>query len=523
MSQRPNIIFVLSDQQRWDTMSYAGIVDGVTPTLDRLAEEGTLFENCFSAQPVCGPSRACLQSGRYATETGNFKNGITLPADINCVAKLMKGAGYDTAYIGKWHLMEDNKPGSERWDVPKKYRAGYDYWLCSNLLEYTSHAYDGYLFDNENQKVEIKGYRADGVTDFALAYLEKRQGDRPFFLMISHIEPHHQNDEGRVCGPKGSREKYGGYPMPDDLRNLEGNQKENFADYLGACNNLDANVRRLEEQLKKQGTWEDTIFLYSSDHGCHFKTRNGEYKRSCHDASTHVPLMAHGGPFQGGHKVTDLVSLVDIPSTILSVAGIEIPENYRGIALEKVASGEIPGREYVFSQISETKCGRCIRNKKWKYSVESGSAYDAQKHASMPYYYENDLYDLENDPYELYNLVGDESYEEVRKQLKGELLDMIWEIEQEIPEIRPFSKKPRPKKYSFEMKFREMKEDAKVEALMKKMVPFVFEPGTEGANELSFQFLAYHMDKIPQMKEALKLFAQELDKLNEEESKNETA
>ncbi len=434
-SKRPNIVFVLSDQQRWDTLSYGGVVEGVTPNLDRLAQEGTLFENCFSAQPVCGPSRACLQSGRYATETGNFVNGKMLPPDTDCIAKRMKEAGYDTAYVGKWHLMEEKEIDPSGWDVPPQYRAGYDYWRVSNLLEFTSHAYEGYLFNNDNEKVPIRGYRADGVTDYALEYIEKHCGDRPFFLMLSLLEPHHQNDERRFCGPDGSKEQYANYPMPVDLQNLSGDQQEGFADYLGACNRLDWNVGRIEELLKRQGMWENTIFLCTSDHGCHFKTRNSEYKRSCHDASIHVPLVAHGGPFQGGHSIGDLVSLVDIPSTILSVAGMQIPTSYRGIALDQVASGNIQGREYVFSQISEAVCGRCVRSKKWKYSVESGSEQDSWEHPSMPYYQERYLYDLEKDPHELCNLIHEQEYEPVRKELQKILLEWIKEVEGETPKI----------------------------------------------------------------------------------------
>lgn len=439
-SKRPNIVFVLSDQQRWDTLSCGGVVEGVTPNLDRLAAEGTLFENCFSAQPVCGPTRACLQSGRYATETGNFVNERTLPPDTDTIARYLKAAGYDTAYIGKWHLIEAGQEGSGRWDVPPEYRAGYDHWRCSNLLEFTSHAYEGYLFDDNDQKVPIRGYRADGVTDYALAYMEGHKGDRPFFLMLSLLEPHHQNDERRFCGPKGSQEAFAGYPMPEDLKELSGDQEEGYADYLGACSRVDWNVGRIEALLKEKGVWDDTVFLYSSDHGCHFRTRNSEYKRSCHDASTHVPLVAHGGPFQGGRRIHDLASLVDIPSTILSVAGIGIPQHYRGIALDQVAAGKRPGREYVFSQLSEDVCGRCVRSSRWKYSVESGSLEDAYARPSMPYYEERFLYDLEQDPHELHNLVQESAYAPVREELRKVLLSWIREVEGETPEIRAAGK-----------------------------------------------------------------------------------
>ncbi len=135
----------MTDQQRWDTLSYFGVQRGVTPNIDRLGEEGTLFERFFTVQPVCGPARACLQSGRYATETGNYKNGRTLPPSTNNLGMQMKQAGYDTAYVGKWHIFGDKSPllRGVGYDVPVQYRAGYDYWLASDALEFTSHMEDG--------------------------------------------------------------------------------------------------------------------------------------------------------------------------------------------------------------------------------------------------------------------------------------------------------------------------------------------------------------------------------------------
>ncbi len=219
-AKRPNIILFLSDQQRWDTLSHFGVQSGVTPNLDRLGKEGTFLERFFTVQPVCGLARACLQSGRYASETGNYKNGRTLPPDGDNLGKQMKRAGYDTAYVGKWHIYSDKIPflTGVGYDVPVKYRAGYDYWLASNALEFTSHMEDGYVFDTQNRKVHIVGNRVDFLTDRAIDYLRGRGREKPFFLTISHLEPHQQNDLGRFCGPEGSRDRFGDAPLPEDSR-----------------------------------------------------------------------------------------------------------------------------------------------------------------------------------------------------------------------------------------------------------------------------------------------------------------
>ena len=104
MNNQPNIIFVLSDQQRWDTLGCYGQELDVTPNLDRMASEGTRFEHAFTCQPVCGPARACLQTGRHATEIGCFRNSIALPVEVQTIARCLSGSGYETGYIGKWHL-----------------------------------------------------------------------------------------------------------------------------------------------------------------------------------------------------------------------------------------------------------------------------------------------------------------------------------------------------------------------------------------------------------------------------------
>ena len=220
-----NIIFYFSDQQRWDTVN-----EKVTPNLMELANEGVLFENSFTCQPVCGPARSCLQSGMYATETGCYTNGIALPRDITPLAEYFNRAGYQTAYIGKWHLGSDKYPGigvhCEKTAVPRDRQGKYQYWRAADCLEFTSHGYDGYIFDENGKKIDFKGYRADCINDFALEFLEKRDKDKPFFMFVSQLEPHHQNDESRVEGYKETVEKYKTYPLPDDLTFLKGDYRE---------------------------------------------------------------------------------------------------------------------------------------------------------------------------------------------------------------------------------------------------------------------------------------------------------
>ncbi len=410
-----NIIFYFSDQQRWDT------VNGyLTPNLVSLASDGVFYENSYTCQPVCGPARACLQTGVYANQCGAHWNGIPLSPDIKPLAEYFNEAGYDTAYIGKWHLASDRYPGTgvhcETSAVPKERQGGYKYWRAADVLEFTSHGYDGYVFDGDGNKIDFKGYRADCINDFALEYIDNHDNSKPFFMFVSQLEPHHQNDRHCFEGPADTVENYRDYPVPPDLEFLNGDYKEQYPDYAAAINRLDENIGRLVKKLKDKGIYDNTVIIYTSDHGCHFKTRNSEYKRSCHDSCIHTPLIISGGAFKGGKREKRLVSLIDLPPTLLSIAGIDIPESYMGYDLTKQLDSPFK-RDFVFMQISESQVGRAIRTDKYKYSVRAFKDGNICYDSSV--YFEDYLYDLENDPYEKTNLVRDKKYTKVRARLRS--------------------------------------------------------------------------------------------------------
>ena len=419
----PNVLFFFTDQQRWDTCGCYGQPLNVTPNLDRMAAEGVRFENAFTCQPVCGPARACIQTGKYATEVGCYRNGIALPQDQKTIAHWMREAGYEVGYIGKWHLASTGgKFSFETTAVPLERRGGYkDYWLASDVLEFTSHGYDGYLHNAEMQKVEFTGYRVDCCTDFALQYLRTRDGKRPWFLFLSFIEPHHQNDHKCYEGPTGSKERFKDFVTPGDLVGTAGDWRENYPDYLGCIHSLDHNLGRIRDELKRLGMAEDTLIIFTSDHGSHFCTRNSEYKRACHDGCARIPMVLCGPGFSGGQVPRQLVSLIDMARTVVAASGLEAPDYMRGRPLQNLLAGRADGwREEVFMQISESQVGRAIRTMKWKYSVS-----DPRKHgwkdADSDRYVEEYLYDLENDPHERSNLVRDPQYVGVREELCARL------------------------------------------------------------------------------------------------------
>lgn len=445
-SGKPNIVFVFSDQQRWDTVGCYGQKLPLTPNLDKMAKEGVRFEHSFTCQPVCGPARAALQTGRYPTEVGCHVNHRMLPLDEKTMAHHLVAAGYEVGYIGKWHLASQGpKDGPDHFTVkaiPPERRGGYkDFWLASDVLEFTSHSYDGHMFNDKMERVEFpKGrYRVDALTDFAVDYLKTRNREKPFFLFLSFIEPHHQNDHKHFEGPEGSKEKFKDYEVPGDLVGTEGDWKEEYPDYLGCINSLDGAVGRIRESLGELGLAENTLVIYTSDHACHFRTRNAEYKRSCHDNAIRTPLVIHGPGFEGGKVVSGLVSLIDLPPTVLAAAGVTPPDYMRGAPLQSLVNGEAESwPEEVFVQISESIVGRAVRTRKWKYSVVAPKTLGPQPPAS-DIYYEHFLYDLEKDPHERNNLVRDPSLAGVRAELAATLKRRMVGAGEKEPVIKPAS------------------------------------------------------------------------------------
>ncbi|HZR41179.1 MAG TPA: sulfatase-like hydrolase/transferase [Ktedonobacteraceae bacterium] len=413
----PNVIVFFTDQQRWDTSGLHGNPLDLMPNFDRMAQHGTHLYHAFTPQPVCGPARSCLQTGMYATQTGCFHNGVPLPKDAKTLAYYFREAGYTTAYIGKWHLA-----GKE--PVDASLRGGYEYWLASNALEHTSRPYDTIVYDNDNRPVKLPGYRVDALTDAAIRYIDTHQ-QQPFFLFLSFLEPHHQNKEDYFPAPQGYRERYTGAWTPPDLAALGGSTHQHIAGYYGQVKRLDEALGRLLDTLKSLDLEDNTIVLFASDHGCHFKTRNSEYKRSCHESSIRIPVALQGPNFNSGGRIMELVSLIDLHPTLLSAAGIPVPQQMQGRSILPLLRGDRESwPQEVFIQISESQVGRAIRTHRWKYAVVAPDK-DPIKDPGSDRYIETYLYDLEADPHELANLAGRSSHTEISATLRQRLIQSM--------------------------------------------------------------------------------------------------
>ena len=223
--------------------------------------------------------------------------------------------------------------------------------------------------------------------------------------------------------------------MPGDLVGRPGDWPAQLADYFGIVARIDECLGRILGELDTLGLADNTFVLFTSDHGCHFRTRNEEYKRSCHEASIHVPLVVRGPGLPKGRVVDELVSLIDVPPTLLDLAGLPIPEEMRGRSAVSLVHGEASDwPQEAFIQISEAEVGRAIRTRQWKYAVYAPD-HDPWKELGSPVYEERYLYNLAADPHEQTNLIGRSDHAEIARALRERLLARMTEAGETPAEI----------------------------------------------------------------------------------------
>jgi len=451
----PNVLVIFTDQQRWDSVGAYGCpldltpnldhrstpeeiipperLSRLTPNIDRLAARGVRFEHAFTSQPVCGPARSSIQTGKYATTTGVIHNGLVLKDDEQTMAHYFKRHGYQTGYVGKWHL-----GGSGTKPVPLERRGGYDeWWTASDILEFTSTPFEGKVFDADNHPIHFSNYRVDAMTDLAVKFLRQRKS-QPFYLFLSYLEPHFQNSTNTFVAPHHYADRYrNAFYIPPDLAPYPGDWKSQLPDYYGIIARIDECVGRLMKELEDQGIADDTLVVFTSDHGCHFRTRNREYKRSCHEGPTHVPMILRGPGFTGGRVAPELVSLVDLAPSLLDAAGISVPSAIQGRSFTGLARGDNSGwRDEVFIQTREVQLGRILRTRRWKYCVWDPENRDHNA-AHSTHYTEHHFYDLLNDPGEHVNLIGRGDYHKIGQELAERLIARIKEAGEPEPTITP--------------------------------------------------------------------------------------
>jgi len=359
--RRPNVVFVLIDDMRWDVMSSAGHPFVKTPNLDRIAAQGVRFTNAFVTTSLCSPSRASFLTGTYAHTHGVRVNGrMELDPSMPTFPQLLRDAGYETAFVGKWHMIPDPNP-----------RPGFDYWL--------SFPGQGVYRDpdlNENGRdIKRKGYITDLLTEYAVAYLA-RPRSKPFCLFLSHkamhsefipadrhkrlyedvdlLAPPSQQDDlrgkprwQREVQLRGKRLKSpappGGIPdavQPKDweMAGRRARLRMNWHRTLAA---VDEGMGRVLETLKKSGVADDTVIIFAGDNGFFLGEHGRDDKRYAYEESIRIPLVISGpGVKPRGKQASQLVLNIDLAPTILDLAGVKIPSSMQGRSLEPLLAGK---------------------------------------------------------------------------------------------------------------------------------------------------------------------------------------
>ena len=455
-SGRPNVLMICADQFRADFVGANHENPSVkTPHLDALAARGVNFRQCVTNQPLCSPSRASFLTSRYSTEAGVWRLGLELDHSLPTIATELRKNGYTTNFMGKWHVSQTELSNGKRqwgWIPPGPSRGGFDnLWEGANELERVSHPYQGNYWDSGGKNIGYNGeYRVDFIANRAVEFIERKH-DKPWLLFLSQLEPHQQNDIDAFVPPRRYADDfswlvyrsqleaqqqrdidalfhpkhrvYADPYIPEDLRNLPGNWRSRIAGYYGCVQAIDDCIGSLVAALDRTGQLDNTIIAFFSDHGCTFRTRLGEYKRSPHESSLRVPLIIAGPGFDQGTVVDELVSLLDLTPTLLDGAGIQPPASMRGKPLKPLAH-EPKVREAwdstAYFQISQSICGRGIRTRDWCYcafdpTVMQGDAEYGKQYQDFA------LYSIAGDPAEIVNLVGRPEYKDVADQLRAEL------------------------------------------------------------------------------------------------------
>lgn len=410
--KRPNVVYVFGDQWRAQATGYAGDPNARTPELDRLESESINFTHAISGCPVCTPHRASLLTGQYWLTHGTFMNDLYLSAEATSVAEAFLAAGYDTGYIGKWHV-----DGHGRTDfTPVGRRQGFGYW---KTLECTHNYNKSLYYEDTDDKKYWDGYDASAQTRDAQQYIRDHAGSGPFFLMMSWGPPHAPYQ----TAPEEYRAMYDPADIvlrPNVPEEHAAKAREELAGYYAHIAALDDCIGSLTRTLEETGIADDTIFVFTSDHGDMLHSHGFVKKQQPWAESVRVPFLLRYPRKLGrqGRRYAAMLNTPDIMPTLLGLAGAPIPATVEGDDLSHaLAAGNAPEKDAAlimcpapFGQWTRDRGGR-------EYRGVCTSRYTYTRSLDGPWL----LYDNEKDPYQLENLCGQPEMAEVQAQLDAEL------------------------------------------------------------------------------------------------------
>jgi N-acetylglucosamine-6-sulfatase len=407
--KRPNIVFILVDDLRWDALGCAGHPFVKTPNIDRLAKEGALFKNYFVSIPLCSPSRASYLTGQYPHKHGviDNKNHSELSHKLITFPRLLHDAGYTTAYVGKWHMGTDDSP-----------RPGFDRWVSFK----GQGAFIDPAMNIDGQQSKVQGYMTDLLNRHALDFV-KKQHTKPFALYLAHKAVHgpftpaerhktlYTNDKHTL--PPNTAVGRDGNPVTPMALERHDTIMRNQLRCLMA---IDEGVGQLLQALEEKKQLDDTMFVFSSDNGYFWGEHGLGDKRAAYDESIRDPLLVRYPMLvKAGTRIDQFALNIDLAPTFLELAGVKVPQTMQGRSLLPLLKGDPKGwrtsflTEYFHEGKEAIQTWQAVRTERWKY------VHYPEKNSK------DELYDLKADPYEMKNLLDDPASQEALRQLQDEL------------------------------------------------------------------------------------------------------
>jgi arylsulfatase A-like enzyme len=434
---RPNVIFFMTDDQRWDGLSRAGNPYFNTPNIDRIAKEGAYFTNAFVTNSLCGPSRATCLTGKYSHNTGVRVNEGTFPTDQKTILERAREHGYLSAFVGKWH--------NKRWGREREL----DYYFG---FRGQGRYHDPVIQENHSPEQTYSGWVEDILAEKSIDFIRRAHLEAKPFMLCHWFKTPHQGcipaerhkdlySDIEFPKPKTFNTDYEGKPKAvreADMK-IGGSGETSYVqdwnkfirDYYRVLTGVDENVGRILDLLDELGLAENTLVIFTSDNG-YFLGEHGFFdKRLMYEPSLRIPLVIrYPKAIKPGTVIDEFALNVDFAPTILDCAGIPIPEDVDGKSLRPLLEGrEVEWREdflyeyYAYPDWHYVKPNKGIRTGKWKYI----HYYDFPRH-------EYELYDLENDPHEEHNLINDPVYKPVVEKLRKRLVEL--RIETGDPDLK---------------------------------------------------------------------------------------
>jgi arylsulfatase A-like enzyme len=417
-ARRPNFVFIITDDQRWDALSCMGHPFLKTPNIDRIGNEGAIFQNFFVTTPLCSPSRSSFLTGQYVHTTRVYGNGDSSEVSHRLITwpALLQKTGYETAFIGKLHMGSDSTP-----------RPGFDRWISFK----GQGVYIDPLLNIDGKESRAEGYVTDILSDHTVDFIKKDHAGKPFAVLLLHKAVHQPCVPAERHKDLYKNDTLPRYPAEDDdlsgkpvlrgMKDKEGTSDKQIRNMYRCIQSVDDGVGKVLAALEETKQLDNTIIIFTSDNGYFFGEHHLSDKRAAYEESIRDPLLVRYPPMiKAGSKPAGIALNIDIASTTLELAGADVPANIHGkslVPILKDSSAKLRDSallEYFMEpRYPHIPTWQSVRGERWKY-IHYTDVADS-----------DELYDLQNDPHEMKNVIGNASAKQQLDDLKAQLAHQL--------------------------------------------------------------------------------------------------